>query len=51
MLVSWNGLMIDAMAHGRAACSASRATLAAAQNAADFLLTKLRRADGRLLHT
>jgi len=49
ILVSWNGLMIHAMA--RAAGVLGRDDyLQAAQHAARFLLTKLRRADGRLLH-
>jgi uncharacterized protein YyaL (SSP411 family) len=49
ILVSWNGLMIDAMATAAGVLNEPR-YLRAAQQAADFLLTKLRRADGRLLH-
>ena len=49
VLVSWNGLMIDALATAAGALGEQR-YLAAAQQAADFLLTKLRRPDGRLLH-
>ncbi len=49
VLVSWNGLMIDAMASAAGALGEPR-YLAAAQKAADFILTKLRKPDGRLLH-
>lgn len=49
VLVSWNGLMIDAMAAAAGALGEPR-YLAAAQKAADFILTKLRKPDGRLLH-
>jgi uncharacterized protein YyaL (SSP411 family) len=49
VLVSWNGLMIDAMATAAGALNETR-YLADAQKAADFLLMKLRRPDGRLLH-
>ncbi|MBA4018093.1 MAG: thioredoxin domain-containing protein [Pirellula sp.] len=49
VLVSWNGLMIDAMAAASGALDEPR-YLAAAQKAADFILTKLRKPDGRLLH-
>lgn len=49
ILVSWNGLMIDALA--RAAGPLDRPDfLAAAQRAADFIWERLRTADGRLLH-
>lgn len=50
ILVSWNALMIDALARSGAALDEPR-YLAAAGNAADFLLAKLRRPDGRLLHS
>jgi len=49
VLVSWNALMIDALA--KAAGILHDATyLAAARRAADFILTQLRRSDERLLH-
>ena len=55
ILVSWNGLMIDSMARadgilGTRHARSSGAYLHAATRAADFILTHLRRADGRLLH-
>lgn len=50
VLVSWNGLMIAAMAHGSAVLGDPR-YLQAAQKSADFILAKMRRPDGRLLHT
>jgi uncharacterized protein YyaL (SSP411 family) len=49
VLVSWNGLMIDAMAQAGTALGESR-YIDAAVKAADFLLAQLRRPDGRLLH-
>ncbi len=49
VLVAWNGLMIAALASAAGALDEPR-YLAAASRAADFLLEKLRRADGRLLH-
>jgi len=49
VLVSWNGLMIDAMARAGAALNEPRYRTAAA-TAADFLLTHLRDDQGRLLH-
>ncbi|MBM4087963.1 MAG: thioredoxin domain-containing protein [Planctomycetes bacterium] len=49
VLVSWNGLMIQAMARA-AAVLGSREYLAAATRAAEFLVANVRRADGRLLH-
>jgi len=50
VLVSWNGLMIDALA--RAAGPLDEAGyLSAAERAADFILKTMRRPDGRLLHT
>ncbi len=50
VIVAWNGLMIDAMARAGAALGEQR-YIDAAVKAADFLLTELRREDGRLLHT
>jgi hypothetical protein len=50
VLVSWNGLMIDSMA--RAAAILDRPEfLEAASRAARFILSNMRRPDGRLLHT
>ena len=50
ILVSWNALMIDAIA--KAGVILSRPEyLAAAEKAASFILTKMSRPDGRLLHT
>ncbi|MHB8971894.1 MAG: thioredoxin domain-containing protein [Pirellulaceae bacterium] len=49
ILVSWNALMIQALARGGGILERPD-YLAAAQRAARFLLTSLRRADGRLLH-
>jgi uncharacterized protein len=49
VLVSWNGLAIDALAHAAGALDDPR-YLAAAAAAANFILTKMRRPDGRLLH-
>jgi len=62
ILVSWNGLMIDAMARsailaregdsGSAGASLSQSQyLEAACRAADFILTKMTRDDGRLYHS
>ncbi len=48
VLVSWNSLAIDALARAGAALAEPRYT-AAAEAAADFLMTELRR-DDRLLH-
>jgi uncharacterized protein YyaL (SSP411 family) len=50
VLVAWNGLMIDALAQAAGVLDEPR-YLAAAQRAADFVLTHLRRDDGRLLHS
>jgi uncharacterized protein YyaL (SSP411 family) len=50
VLVSWNGLAIDAFAQAGATLAEPRYTAAAAK-AADFILTKMCKADGRLLHT
>ena len=49
VLVSWNGLMIDAFARAGAALDEPRYCTAAAA-AADFLLKELRDGEGRLLH-
>lgn len=49
VLVSWNGLMIDALARCGAALGEARYVDAAAA-AADLLLDHVRRGDGRLLH-
>ena len=49
VLVSWNGLMIDALARAGAVLDEPRYRAAAAA-AADFLLTQLRDERGRLLH-
>jgi uncharacterized protein YyaL (SSP411 family) len=50
ILVSWNALMIDSMARAAGILGDSK-YLDAATAAADFLLTAMRRADGRLLHS
>ena len=50
VIVAWNGLMIDAMARAGAVLGEQR-YLDAAVKAAGFLLTALRRQDGRMLHT
>ena len=50
VIVAWNGLMIDAMARAGAVLGEPR-YVEATVKAADFLLTTLRRKDGRLLHT
>jgi uncharacterized protein len=50
ILTSWNGLMIAASAEGYRVLKDPRYRQAA-EKAADFLLTKLRTPDGRLLHT
>jgi uncharacterized protein YyaL (SSP411 family) len=50
VLVSWNGLMIDALAGASRTLDEPR-YLAAAQRSASFLLQTLRASDGRLLHT
>ncbi|MAT72033.1 MAG: thioredoxin domain-containing protein [Planctomycetaceae bacterium] len=49
VLVSWNALAIDALARAGAVLAEPR-YLQAARRAADFLLSELRRDDGRLLH-
>jgi uncharacterized protein YyaL (SSP411 family) len=50
VIVSWNGLMIDALAQAAGVLDESR-YLAAATAAAEFVLNAMRRDDGRLLHT
>ena len=50
ILVSWNALMIDALARGGGVLSEAR-YLEAARAAARFILQSLRREDGRLLHS
>jgi hypothetical protein len=50
VLVAWNGLMIEALCEAADALGEPR-YLAAAQRAATFVLTSVRREDGRLLHT
>ena len=56
ILVSWNGLMIDSIAraagilHHDDGDQAQEKYLAAARRAAEFILSHLRRSDGRLLH-
>jgi hypothetical protein len=50
VLVAWNGLAIDALAEAAGVVGEPR-YLAAAQRAADFILTRMHRDDGRLLHS
>ena len=50
VLVAWNGLMIDALVKAAGAIDESR-YLEAAEKAAAFILSEMRRSDGRLLHT
>jgi uncharacterized protein len=50
ILVSWNGLMISAMAQAGSVLSEPRFTAAAAR-AADFILDRLRSPSGQLFHT
>jgi len=50
ILAGWNGLMIAAMARAGSILEEPRFTTAAAR-AADFVLTRMRGTDGRLLHT
>ncbi len=50
VLVSWNGLMIAALAEGGRAIPDQR-YLEAAGRASSFILDRMRRDDGRLLHT
>jgi uncharacterized protein len=50
IIVSWNGLMIDALSRAAAALDEPRYAEAATK-AAEFIRRNLQRADGRLLHT
>jgi uncharacterized protein YyaL (SSP411 family) len=50
VIVAWNGLMIDAMARADVVLNTDDYRMAAIK-AADFILEKMRRDDGRLLHT
>ena len=50
ILVSWNALMIDAMARAAGVLEEPR-YLEAASHATEFILQRMRREDGRLLHT
>jgi uncharacterized protein YyaL (SSP411 family) len=50
VIVGWNGLMIDAMARAGAALNEPEYVITAAE-AAGFILSRMRRDDGRLLHT
>jgi uncharacterized protein YyaL (SSP411 family) len=50
IIVAWNGLMIDVMARAWAPLDKPEYVFAA-DAAAEFILTHLRREDGRLLHT
>jgi uncharacterized protein YyaL (SSP411 family) len=49
LLTDWNGLMIAAMSKAAQALGRPEYT-AAARRAADFMLARMRRSDGRLLH-
>jgi hypothetical protein len=50
IIVAWNGLMIDAMARAGAALNEPEYVLTACETAS-FILSRMRREDGRLLHT
>src|SRR5262249_1470092 len=50
VLVSWNGLMIDSLAQAGVVLNEPR-YVQAAEKAADFILSAMRRPDGRLLHS
>jgi uncharacterized protein YyaL (SSP411 family) len=50
VIVAWNGLMIDALSQAAGVLNEPR-YLQAAEKAAAFVLSKMRRGDGRLLHT
>jgi uncharacterized protein YyaL (SSP411 family) len=50
ILVSWNALMIDALARGARVVGQPEYAIAA-EKAAQFILTQISRGDGRLLHT
>jgi hypothetical protein len=49
ILTDWNGLMIAALAKGAQVCNEPQYA-DAAKRAADFILTDMRRQDGRILH-
>jgi len=49
ILTDWNGLMIAALAKGAQVCNEPKYA-DAARRATDFVLTTMRRSDGRLLH-
>ena len=49
ILTDWNGLMIAALAKGAQVCNEPEYA-DAAKRAADFILTDMRRTDGRILH-
>jgi hypothetical protein len=49
ILTDWNGLMIAALAKGAQVCNEPEYA-DAAKSAADFILTDMRRQDGRILH-
>ena len=49
ILTDWNGLMIAALAKGAQVCNEPEYA-DAAKRAADFILTDMRRPDGRILH-
>jgi uncharacterized protein YyaL (SSP411 family) len=49
-IVAWNGLMIDTMARAGAALNEPK-YIGAAEGAASFICSRMRRDDGRLLHT
>ena len=49
ILTDWNGLMIAALAKGAQVCNEPEYAVAA-KRAADFILTDMRRPDGRILH-
>src|SRR4029079_18090418 len=50
VIVAWNGLMIDAMARAGAALNEPEYTITA-DEVASFILSRMRRDDGRLLHS
>src|SRR4029079_8211984 len=50
VIVAWNGLMIDAMARAGAALNEPEYVITA-DGVANFILSKMRRDDGRLLHS
>jgi uncharacterized protein YyaL (SSP411 family) len=50
VIVAWNGLMLDAMARAGAALNEPEYVITA-DEVASFILTRMRREDGRLLHS